>query len=62
MKPLLPVIPFVGGIQVFFLNKPTIDFNLVGVADVLDIPGVRYVHDTTEIIHYEILNYNTFPC
>lgn len=44
MKPLIPVIPFIGGIQVFFLNKPNIDFNLVGVADVLDIPGIRYVH------------------
>lgn len=41
MKPLIPIIPFVGGIQIFFLNKPTIDFNLVGAADVLDIPGIR---------------------
>ncbi|KAK0172236.1 hypothetical protein PV328_005581 [Microctonus aethiopoides] len=39
MKPMLNVMPLVGGIQVFFLNNPSIDFNLVGVADVLDFPG-----------------------
>ncbi|XP_065206055.1 extended synaptotagmin-2-A isoform X2 [Planococcus citri] len=43
MKPLIPAIPFIGGIQVFFLNKPIIDFNLVGAADILDIPGVSDV-------------------
>jgi Ca2+-dependent lipid-binding protein len=42
LKPLIPVIPIVGGVQAFFLNCPTIDFNLVGVADVLDLPGFRY--------------------
>lgn len=39
MKPLISSIPFVGGLQVFFLNNPAIDFNLVGAADVLDMPG-----------------------
>lgn len=42
MKPLITVMPIVGGLQVFFLNNPTIEFNLVGVADVLDMPGLRY--------------------
>lgn len=41
MKPMLNVMPLVGGIQVFFLNNPSIDFNLVGVADVLDFPGFK---------------------
>lgn len=41
MKPLITVMPIVGGLQVFFLNNPTIDFNLVGVADILDMPGLR---------------------
>ncbi|KAJ1519323.1 hypothetical protein ONE63_004622 [Megalurothrips usitatus] len=40
MKPLIHKMPLVGGLQVFFLNNPTIDFNLVGAADVLDVPGV----------------------
>ncbi|CAB3376533.1 Hypothetical predicted protein [Cloeon dipterum] len=43
MKPLLTQIPLVGGLQVFFLNNPEIDFNLVGIADVLDFPGLRDV-------------------
>ncbi|XP_061711606.1 extended synaptotagmin-2-A isoform X3 [Cydia pomonella] len=40
MKPLITKIPLVGGLQVFFLNNPSIDFNLVGAADVLDMPGL----------------------
>ncbi|XP_066603635.1 extended synaptotagmin-2 isoform X2 [Prorops nasuta] len=39
MKPLIPVIPLIGGVQIFFLNSPSIHYNLVGVADVLDLPG-----------------------
>jgi hypothetical protein len=42
MKPLINVMPLVGGLQIYFLNNPTIDFNLVGVADLLDMPGLRY--------------------
>jgi len=41
MKPLLAQMPLIGGMQVFFLNNPDIDFNLVGIADVLDFPGLR---------------------
>ncbi|XP_076165334.1 extended synaptotagmin-like protein 2 isoform X2 [Ptiloglossa arizonensis] len=43
MKPLLPAIPLVGGIQAFFLNPPAVNFNLVGVADVLDLPGFNEI-------------------
>ncbi|XP_051167181.1 extended synaptotagmin-1 isoform X3 [Leptopilina boulardi] len=39
LKPLIPVMPLVGGVQAFFLNNPAIDFNLVGAADILDFPG-----------------------
>ncbi|KAH9634119.1 hypothetical protein HF086_001321 [Spodoptera exigua] len=39
MKPLISKIPLVGGLQIFFLNNPSIDFNLVGAADILDMPG-----------------------
>ncbi|CAH1643398.1 unnamed protein product [Spodoptera littoralis] len=39
MKPLITKIPLVGGLQIFFLNNPSIDFNLVGAADILDMPG-----------------------
>lgn len=40
MKPLINKIPLVGGLQIFFLNNPDIDFNLVGVADLFDMPGL----------------------
>lgn len=43
MKPLLPVMPIVGGVQAFFLNPPAINFNLIGVADVLDLPGFNEI-------------------
>lgn len=41
MKPLVRQIPLVGGLQVFFLNNPDVDFNLIGLADVFDMPGLR---------------------
>lgn len=40
MKPLISVMPLIGGMQIFFLNNPSIDFNLVGVVDLLDMPGL----------------------
>ncbi|XP_043251103.1 extended synaptotagmin-3 isoform X1 [Colletes gigas] len=43
MKPLLPVMPLVGGVQAFFLNPPAVNFNLIGVADVLDLPGFNEI-------------------
>lgn len=43
MKPLISSMPLVGGLQIFFLNNPNIDFNLVGIVDVLDMPGLRLV-------------------
>ncbi len=40
MKPLINQIPLIGGVQYFFLNPPALDFNLIGIADVLDMPGL----------------------
>ncbi|CAO1384694.1 unnamed protein product [Diamesa hyperborea] len=40
MKPLISTMPLFGGMQIFFLNNPNIDFNLVGVIDMLDMPGL----------------------
>ncbi|GIY33348.1 extended synaptotagmin-2 [Caerostris darwini] len=40
MKPLVKIIPLIGGVTVFFLNRPRIDFNLTNVANVLDMPGL----------------------
>lgn len=40
MKPLIGKMPLVGGLQIFFLNNPNVDFNLVGIVDLLDMPGL----------------------
>ncbi|XP_055923756.1 extended synaptotagmin-2 isoform X2 [Eupeodes corollae] len=40
MKPLIRSMPLVGGLQIFFLNNPNVDFNLVGAIDFLDMPGL----------------------
>jgi len=38
-KPLISEVPLIGGIQVYFLTPPDIDFDLGGVANALDAPG-----------------------
>lgn len=38
-KPLISEIPLIGGVQVYFLTPPEIDFDLGGVANALDAPG-----------------------
>ena len=38
-KPLITDMPLIGGIQVYFLTSPEIDFDLGGVANALDAPG-----------------------
>lgn len=53
MKPMLPMMPLIGGVQIFYLNVPTINFNLVGVADVLDLPGFKYDFFHQKIFHFE---------
>lgn len=40
MKPLINQMPMIGGVQYFFLNPPSLEFNLIGVADVFDMPGL----------------------
>ena len=41
LTPTLNRIPFLGGVQLSFLSQPKIDFNLDGLADIADMPGVR---------------------
>ncbi|XP_019621531.1 PREDICTED: extended synaptotagmin-2-like [Branchiostoma belcheri] len=40
MKPLMSQHPLVGGITVFFLNRPEINFNLSNIGEVLNFPGL----------------------
>lgn len=37
VHPLLPRIPLIGAIQFAFINPPTIDFSLAGLAAMVDI-------------------------
>ncbi|XP_074035677.1 extended synaptotagmin-2 isoform X2 [Leptinotarsa decemlineata] len=41
LKPLIRHFPLIGGVQVFFLNNPEIEFDLDGIAGILDIPGIN---------------------
>ncbi|KAL3269794.1 hypothetical protein HHI36_008853 [Cryptolaemus montrouzieri] len=41
MKPFIPTMPLVGGIQVFFINSPEVDFCMGGVTTLLEIPGIK---------------------
>ncbi|XP_064644858.1 extended synaptotagmin-2-like isoform X2 [Lineus longissimus] len=40
LRPLIPVPPLIGGVTVFFLTNPRVDFNLTDIANALDIPGL----------------------
>lgn len=40
MSPLLKDVPFVGGLKIMFLQAPDIDFDLGGIANTLDMPGI----------------------
>ncbi|XP_048779995.1 extended synaptotagmin-2-like isoform X2 [Ostrea edulis] len=63
-KPLIGRMPLFGGISVFFLNNPTIDFNLKGLADALDFPGLRQCSQremVEDIIAEQIANIMVLP-
>ena len=38
MRPLIKKIPIVGGLQVYFINPPRVDFDFAGVGNVVDLP------------------------
>ncbi|XP_068219497.1 extended synaptotagmin-2-B [Palaemon carinicauda] len=63
MKPLVKQIPLVGGLQVFFLNNPDVDFNLIGLADVFDMPGLSDILRSivTDQIGYMMVLPNRYP-
>lgn len=42
-KPLVQEIPLIGGVQVYFLTTPEIDFDLGGIANALDTPGLSNI-------------------
>ncbi|KIH49793.1 hypothetical protein ANCDUO_20131 [Ancylostoma duodenale] len=40
LKPLLPYPPMVGGVSGSFLEMPKIDFNLTGMGEMVELPGL----------------------
>lgn len=46
LRPLIGRMPLFGGVSVYFLNNPEIDFNLTGVANAIDMPGLSDMVDT----------------
>lgn len=59
LKPLISRMPLFGGLSVFFLNNPSIDFNLKGLADAFDLPGLREMVE--DIIAEQIANIMVLP-
>lgn len=43
LKPLIPRAPIVGGIQIFFMKEPEIDFNLIGITALFTTPGLKNI-------------------
>ena len=41
MTPTLGRLPFVGGFQLCFMDEPRIDFDMEGLANIADWPGLR---------------------
>ncbi|XP_016150695.1 extended synaptotagmin-2 isoform X3 [Sinocyclocheilus grahami] len=47
MEPLLGDMPLIGALSVFFLKKPLLDINWTGLTNMLDIPGINGLCDST---------------
>lgn len=45
LAPLLPDVPFVGAVTMFFIHKPHLEINWTGLTNVLEIPGVSDMSD-----------------
>lgn len=58
-KPLLSTIPLFGGLSVFFINNPSINFNLTSLANAFDLPGLNDMLQT--IIQEQIANIMVLP-
>jgi len=59
LKPLVSEIPLVGGVQVYFLSPPEINFDLGGVANFLDVPGLSNI--IRNVVVEQIGNFIVLP-
>merc|ERR1719244_2431941 len=58
-KPLISEIPLIGGVQVYFLRDPEIDYSLGGVAGALDVPGLSTIVE--KIVRDQVRNFIVLP-
>jgi len=58
-KPLISEIPLIGGVQVYFLSDPEIDYSLGGVAGALDVPGLGKIVE--RIVSEQVRNFIVLP-
>ena len=58
-KPLVTEIPLIGGVQVYFLSPPEINFDLGGVANFLDVPGLSNI--IRNVVVEQIGNFIVLP-
>lgn len=59
LRPLISQVPLVGGLTIFFLNQPKIDFDLTDVANILDMPLLSTTLRT--IVQDQIANFLVLP-
>lgn len=59
LKPLIHNLPLVGGIQVYFLNSPNVDFAVGGLANVTDLPGISGI--LRRVIVEQLANFIVLP-
>lgn len=58
-KPLVTEIPLIGGVQVYFLSPPEINFDLGGAANCLDVPGLSTI--IRNVVIEQIRNFVVLP-
>uniref|UniRef100_A0A158R441 Extended synaptotagmin-2 n=1 Tax=Syphacia muris TaxID=451379 RepID=A0A158R441_9BILA len=59
LKPLLPYPPMIGGISAYFLEPPKIDFNLTGVGEMVELPGL--ISTIRSILNTQVCNICVLP-
>lgn len=57
--PLIPRAPLIGGVTVYFIDSPDIDFDLTSLLNVLDVPGISGIFRNT--LHHIIDDFLVLP-
>lgn len=62
LTPLISKLPVIGGLQIYFMNEPRINFDLIKMTHILDVPVIRHkIQSTTmKVINSIFLFPNVF--